>query len=196
MPIPTPQRGDVHDRILDHYRRFWGASRVDEVHWTPGHVGERLPDLHIAKVRPAQPGEMWCFATIGAWQATEEASHGLEFVGAARSEAVSVLWHLALTAYYHAGPPDYRLDVGQTVSIGEGWVEGSTLDAILVSLPYPWGPDLEHCLLPERHIRVLWLLPISEAERRFAGTDGVEALERRFDDAAIDYLDPFRPSVV
>jgi hypothetical protein len=186
----------VHDGILDHYRRFWGRARVEEVHWTPEHMASRLPDFHIAKIRPPEPNGMWVFATIGAWRATAADDHGLEFVAVARSEAAAVLNRLAMTAYYHAGPPENRLGVGHTVSIGEGWIDGSPLEALLVSLPYLWGPKLEHCQLPDRHIQVVWLIPISEAERDYVRLNGVDALEQRFEDTSFDYLDPFRPSVV
>jgi hypothetical protein len=139
---------------------------------------------------------MWTFATVGAWRATEDEPHSLEFVAVARSESAAVLWHMTLAAYYHAGPPENRLGVGHTVPIGEGWVPDSPLDALLVSLPYLWGPDLEHCQLPGRHVQVLWLIPISEAERRFASENGFDALEARFEETGFDYLDPFRPPVI
>ena len=44
--------------------------------------------------------------------------------------------------------------------------------------------------------RLLRVLPITEAERDFRSEHGLEALEQRFDDAAIDHTDPHRPSVV
>jgi hypothetical protein len=61
---------------------------------------------------------------------------------------------------------------------------------------YLWGPKLEHCLVPDRHIQVLWLIPIYEAERAYRKVHGTDALEQRFEATSFDYLDPFRPSVV
>lgn len=159
-------------------------------------MASRLPDFHIAKIRPEQPSGMWIFATIGAWRGTADLDHGFEFIAVARSESASVLRHLAMTAYYQAGPPKNSLGVGHTVSIGEGWVDGSPLDALLVSLPYLWGPKLEHCLLPDRHIQVLWLIPISETERAYVRAHGADALEQRFEELSFDYLDPFRQPVI
>ena len=139
---------------------------------------------------------MWTFATIGAWRATETESQGLEFVAVAKSESASILLHMAMIAYYHAGPPDNRLGVGHTVPIGEGWIEGSPLDAVLVALPYIWGSTLEHCDLGDRHVQVLWLIPIHESECVFMKSDGLDALEERFETESFDYVDPFRPAVV
>lgn len=186
----------VHDQLFAHYERMWPERAVTSVHWTPEHMATRLPDLHIAKVAPAEPGQAWVFATIGAWRATESESHGLEFVAVARSEAAAVITHLGQLAYYHAGPPENRLGVGHTLSIGEGWVPDSPLDALLVTLPYLWGPALEHCQLPRRHIQVLWAIPIYESERIFRRENDLDALEQRFEDVSFDYLDPFRDPVI
>jgi hypothetical protein len=64
-----------------------------------------------------------------------------------------------------------------------------------VSLPYPLGSDFEVCAWTQGHARLLWLLPISKTERDFKANAGLEALETRFDEAEIDYLDPHRPLV-
>jgi hypothetical protein len=50
-----------------------------------------------------------------------------------------------MVAYYHATSGDYRLDHGHTVPIGRPWIRGSSCDHLLLSLPYPWGPELETC---------------------------------------------------
>lgn len=191
QPTPTP-----HDGILRHYQAFWGADHVDEVHWTPEHLGTRLPDFHIVKIRPSTPDGMWTFATIGAWRATKDEPHALEFVAVSRGQSAAVMQRLGMVAYYHAGPTQNRLGVGHLLPIGEGWVRDSTLDSILVSRPYLWGPKLELCRLPDRHVQVLWLLPISRAEHQFARDHGIDELEARFEQAKMDYLDPFRLSVV
>jgi hypothetical protein len=100
-----------------------------------------------------------------------------------------------MVAYYHGGPPEQRLDHGHTVPIGEPWVEGSACDHFLVSLPYPFGPDLERCKWDSGHARLLWLLPITTTERDFKAEHGLEALEQRLEKAAIHYWEPDRPAV-
>jgi hypothetical protein len=190
------RRDSVHDQILAHYKKFWADRKIDEVHWTPGPMAARLPDFHIAKIPPGGATNFWTCASIGAWRATEHHAHGLEFVVVSRSESASVLERLAMTAFYHAGPDHQRLGVGHTVPIGEGWVDGSPLDTLLVSLPYLWGPALEHCKLADRQIQVLWLILIYAIERDFKRENGLDALEARFEAVTFDYLDPFRQAVV
>jgi hypothetical protein len=188
-----PSNSPIHNAILGHYRSAFGVQKMEDIHWTPGPISSVLPDLHIAKTRWRG---MWVFATIGAWRATEESPNGLEFVAVARKDDASVLLRLGMIAYYQAGGPSFQLGVGHTVSIGEGWVAGSPLEAVLISLPYLWGPSLEHCQLSGHHVQVLWVIPIHESERAFAIAEGLDALEQRFEETSFDYLDPFRPSVV
>jgi hypothetical protein len=101
-----------------------------------------------------------------------------------------------MTAYYHAGQTPQRLDVGHTVPIGEPWLPGSTCDHLLVSLPYIFGSDFEMCRWRNGHARVLWLLPITSAEREFKIEHGLDALEERFEAESVDYTNPLRGSVV
>jgi hypothetical protein len=103
---------------------------------------------------------------------------------------------LAVNAFYHAGPPSQRLDHGHTVNFGEPWLPGSGLDHALISLPYPYGPELETCAWDGGHARLLWLLPISRAERDFKRDHSLEALEQRFELAQVDYTNPQRASVI
>jgi hypothetical protein len=121
----------------------------------------------------------------------------LEFVLYAPATADEVhVETLTMIAYYHAGGGDHALDLGHTVPIGRPWVPGSTCDQLLVSLPYPWGPELENGTVPGGHVRVLWLLPITAVEKEFRHSHGLEALEQRFDTAGIIPTDPRRSSVV
>jgi hypothetical protein len=186
----------LHERIRHHYDAFWGADRIEEVHWTPGPISTRLPQLHIAKVVPAGEGEAWTFATIGMSAVDAHHSHGIELVAMSSDAGAAAMLNLGMLAYYHAGPEDQRLGHGHTVPIGQGWVDGSPMDHVLISLPYAWGPKLELCQVGDRLIRVLWALPIHEAERQFKANEGLEALEKRLEAAAIDPLDPHRASVV
>jgi hypothetical protein len=189
------RKPDLHTRIRRHYDAFWGAKRIEEVHWTPGPIPSRLPQLHIAKVAPANETETWIFATIGMSAVDAEHNHGIELVAMSPDAGAAVMLNLGVMAYYHAGPTENRLGHGHTVPIGQGWVDGSPLDHVLISLPYPWGPKLELCQFGDRLIRVLWALPIYRAEQQLKVTEGLETLEQRLEAAAINPLDPYRPSV-
>jgi hypothetical protein len=108
-------------------------------------------------------------------------------------------WRAASTpanAYYHCGPADQRLDIGHTVPIGEPWLDESACDTWLVEPPYPYGPEFEWCDVPDGHVRVAWLLPITPVGVRYKQQHGLDALEERFERRAADFADPARPGVV
>ena len=158
----------------------------------PGPIRERVPDLRIARLDVGG----WLYVTVGLWDAWQQDGHGLEFVLHAPMRDDRHIETLTMAAYYHAGGGDDALRLGHTVPIGHPWLPGSACDHLLVSLPYLWGPSFETCDVPGGRVSLLWLLPITLAEKRFRHEYGLEALEQRFDDAAIIAADPGRGSVV
>jgi hypothetical protein len=102
-----------------------------------------------------------------------------------------------MTAYYHAhSDPSYQLGLGHTLNIGESWLDSSECDVFLVSKPYTLGPEFEVLDVEGLHLHFFWLLPITSAERAYRVSEGLEALEQRFEDAGLVYWSPNRPSVV
>ncbi|MFG2045096.1 suppressor of fused domain protein [Dactylosporangium sp. NPDC048998] len=181
--------------LLQHLHGRFPGRDVAVLAAAPGPIRDRVPTLHIFSLAPQEGGQL--YATAGLWDATQMHGHGLEFVLYAPIAADEVhVETLTMIAYYHAAGHDHALDLGHTVPIGQPWIPGSACDHLLVSLPYPWGPKLETCAVPSGHIRVLWLLPITEAEKTFRHTHGLEALEQRFETAGINPTDSHRTSVV
>jgi len=103
---------------------------------------------------------------------------------------------LTVIAHYHR--TGNMLALGHTVNFGKPWFSGSSCDHGLISLPYLDGPSLEHLRTnnSEHDVQFLWLLPITKSERDYKKAHGIEALEQRFDDISVDYLNPTRQSVV
>jgi hypothetical protein len=183
--------------VADHHHRFFTGHTITERHQLVGPVTERVPQFFGHEVGPGPRYAGWTYASVGVWDAVHGPDgHGLEFLlsAAAPSERLTEL--LAMTAHYHAGKPTQRLDLGHTVPIGEPWLPGSSCDHLLVSQPYPYGPDLESCQWDGGHARLLWLVPITAAERDYKVEHGLEALEERLEQAEARTTDIARPSVV
>ena len=155
-----------------------------------------MPGFRVHAVGPGPRGSnAWTYVTgLLAGDAPGRARPA--FVLATREFTLRAVELLARNAYFHAGPEDQRLGLGHTVDLGEPWLPGSARDHGLISLPYPWGPDLERCDWDGGHARLLWLLPITRAERDYKVEHGVDALEARFQAARLDFADPDRTSVV
>lgn len=188
----------AQEAVRAHLEECFGPRRVHVGPCTEEIALTRLPNLRLATVEPAGDRPYAVYATIGSWDVVRHGEHGIEFVILGyEQDRADHLQRLAMVAHYHANDDEsFELDHGHTLPLGEPWLPGSTLDTVLVSLPYPLGPDFEVCEWEGGHARMLWLLPISDAEREFGRTHDLESLESRFDQARIDYLDPNRPSVV
>jgi hypothetical protein len=185
--------------VLGHVETFFDGHEVRARRWRSDPMDRRLPQFRVIHVSPGPRSTLWTYITAACWDAVHTDEHGLEFiVTGGESHDPRHVERLAISAYYHCNPDDetYRLDIGHTVPLGEPYAPGATVDHFLVSLPYPFGPDLEVCDFKGGHARLLWLLPITEAEKRFRHEHDLEALEQRFDDAEIQYWDLARPSVV
>ncbi|MFG3714789.1 suppressor of fused domain protein [Micromonospora sp. NPDC047730] len=176
-----------------HVRRFFTGHNVEIVNYDLG-AGRRraVPDFRIMVIGPGPRSDTWAYVTVGCWSAVNSDGHGIEFVMTSKQRQAAMVDLIAMVAYYHAA---HHLDHWHTMPIGGPWLPGSACDHLLVSLPYLHGPDLELCALPDGHARLLWLLPITAAEKAFRQQHDTEALEQRFDDAGIDPTDPLRASV-
>ncbi|MFC7791197.1 suppressor of fused domain protein [Streptomyces cinereoruber] len=188
-------RVSAAEAVESHVRAFFEGHSVEAVDHDLGPERRTvLPRLRVLVVGPGPRGDGWAYVTAGCWAATEKEGHGLEFVMTAHVRDRRFVELMAMVAHYHCG--GHRLDLEQSMPIGEPWVPGSSCDHLLISLPYLHGPDLEHCPVPGGHARILWALPVTTAEIEFRRRHGHEALEQLFDGAGINPVDPFRASVV
>jgi hypothetical protein len=182
-----------------HCERFFSGHAVSRLRDIPGleRTLTRVPEFEALMVGPGPRTKLWTYVTLGCWDAVHtDSGHGLEFFLIAPGQDGRHLLTLGMAAYYHGGPSSQRLDHGHTVPIGEPWLEGSRCDHLLVSVPYPFGPQLEWCEWDGGHARLLWMVPITADEREFKATYGLEALEQRFDDAGLRYWEAGRASII
>jgi hypothetical protein len=177
--------------IRQHLIQFFAGHSHEENIWTLGPALDELPELRVIEFAPGPKTNLWIYVTIGAWKSRKDPQ--LEFSIAAPEQDLRHVELLFMAAWYHK---HHRLGVGHTLPIGEPWLRGSNCEFFLVSTPYPFGPEFEVCNLSDGHIHFLWLLPITEAERKFKMNEGLEAIEQRFDESGLLYWVSDRVSVV
>ena len=182
---------DANAVVRRHLRQFFAGHACEEHQWTLGPAVVELPRLRVAEFAPGPKIGLWVYATVGAWEARGDPR--LEFLIAAPERDERHVELLTMVTRYHGRR---GLGTGHTVPIGEPWLPGSSCEFFLVSLPYPFGPELEVCNSADWHLHVLWLLPITAAEREFKVREGVEALEQPFDAFGLEYWVPNRVSAV
>jgi hypothetical protein len=184
---------EVRDAVRRHLERVWPDHPQEEFSWTLGPIEERLPGFRVRRVTPVMPTDPWVYVTVGAAGVAD--GDGREFFILSPAESPRHVETLAMVASFHADARS-RLSIGRTVNIGRPWIEGAAAGHFLVSLPYPYGPVLEHCVAPGRHVQVLWLVPITEAEVRYVGERGLEAFEQLLETSQVDVISPSRRSLV
>jgi hypothetical protein len=187
---------EAHDIVREHYETFFDREG-EELTWPHGPHGpaaHRLGAFRVLEIPPNDQTPLWTYASVGAFALGPPEAEPLEFLLLFGHQATERGVELVTTVAYHHHTRG--LAPGHRLPLGEPWIEGATCDAFLVSAPHPFGPTLERVRVGARLVRVLWLLPITPAERRFAAQRGLEALEQRFDDAPVEYWQASRPSAV
>jgi hypothetical protein len=183
------------EAIGRHLKDWFGGHQVYALD-PPADLADRVPGLQIIEV-PAGPRLALCtYLTMGCFDAVGANGHGTEFVLTAGEPEAAHVESVAMAAAQHCGTPAGRLDRGSVVPLGRPWLPDSACDRLLVTLPYPYGPNFEFVRWKRNTIRLLWLLPITPAEGAFIAVDGVEAFEARLEGMSVSFTDPTRPSVV
>lgn len=195
--VPARVGGDeTKEAVHRHLTAYFDGHEITRHRWHRGPIEMRVPGFEVAQVSPGPRIGLWTYVSLGCWTVAHAERQGLEFVLCAPNQDSVHVETLAMTAYYHAGLPHQRLDLGHTLSIGRPWLGRSACDHFLVSLPYPYGADIEVCRWEGGQARLLWLLPITQSERNFKVVHGLDALENRFDEAEIRFWDPRREPAV
>jgi Suppressor of fused protein (SUFU) len=185
---------DAQGAIEAHLRHGFPGQRVVVQGWRTDAMS--APHVRVLRVDPETRGGLWLHVSSGASVPLGDASgsrEGSEFVLVTPFKTLRAVELLAMVVYFHGVQ---ELKVGDTVSVGEPWLPGSTCGHLLVSSPYLLADELWTLPLPGRTVNFRWVIPITAKERAYAAERGLEALEQRFEEAGLEYWDPHRASVV
>jgi suppressor of fused protein SUFU len=186
----SPKRGNV---IHDHVWRFFAGHKVTERQWAKSYVSELYPDFRVLEVKPGPKDRNWNYVSSGTWEVAQEGAGLTEFTIITDKPGVRQIQILTMNHPYHR---DHNLMVGDSYALGEPWVKDSNCTHMLVSLPYPYGPDFELCAIDDSHLHIYWLLPITEREHDYKVRNGAEALEEVFETQGLEYWKTKRKSVI
>ncbi|MEZ5986957.1 MAG: suppressor of fused domain protein [Hyphomonas sp.] len=176
--------------ITDHYRKVWGAE-PETCQFSAGPVDELPEGFTVVRFPPHGDREMWTYATVGMSVISDECPMELHlFSPHASPGLVEILYAVA-----HYNRNAHKLGLAHTVNFGQPWIDESSCQYGLVSLPYLDGPGLETAQIFGREVNFYWLIPIAKSEVDFKKACGIQALEDAFERAQFNYLDPHRQSV-
>lgn len=135
---------------------------------------------------------MWTYATCCMSFAGDDLP--LELHMHSPRPSIDIVELLYATTHFHRTKA--QLGFSHTVFFGRPWLGLSACEHGYVSTPYLDGPDFEKLQIGNKTVEFGWLLPVTKSEVEFAIRYGAEALEREFERAELNYLDPSRASVV
>lgn len=185
----------VRSSLYRHIDRLWQVNHKDLLEWQAPGAEKVLPRFRVARIHPANHGEPFVFLSCGAWEASADQGLGQEFFLLAPSDDEAHVDTVAAVALAHAAGRG-MLQLGSLVPLGRPWLPGSACDHLLVSLPYPYGPNLERLSTgTDLDLAFRWLVPITATEADLARAQGAERLEARLEAARADFLDPRRAPV-
>lgn len=188
---------EVREAIVHHVKTIWPGRVLEPFVWALGPVNRSMPGFQVLRIAPAVSSDPWVYISCGAWRVGTRSGVRSEFFLLSPFESPSHVETLAMLANFHFND-SREVPVGSVVDIGRSWMDGASCDHLLVSMPYPIDSRFESLSLMDGRlvIRFLWLMPITRDEAVYARSDGVEALERRFELVGVDYLKRSRRSVV
>lgn len=185
---------EQQNAIQAHIRNFFKAEDFKVFSWGLGGIKDSLPFFRVMRLKQ---GDNWVYVSNGASTIQKGGNYGCEFVLVSPREDPLLVELLAMVAHFQSAPEHRFIDVGNYVKIGRPWLGASACTNLLVSLPYPYGPDLEWLHLDKsQHVRFTWLVPITDDEAKHAAEKGIDALEALFEKTGLAYLDIDRDSVV
>ncbi len=192
MNVDPVSARDALFRAID---RLWQVNHKELLEWEAPGVREGLPRFRVACIHPANTGEPFVYLSCGAWEASVKGALGQEFFLLASHPDPAHVDTIGAVALAHLAGKGL-LGLGTVLPLGRPWVEGSACDHLLVTLPYPYGPNLERVPVSDGFaLAFRWLVPITPAEAALAQAQGGEAVEQRLEAARADFLDPRRSSV-
>ncbi|MEM8981007.1 MAG: suppressor of fused domain protein [Pseudomonadota bacterium] len=180
--------------LIAHTTKYFEGSPQIRI-WDEDRMLSFSDGIRTYEFHPNEQVEHWVYISEGVGLLEPELLHPHEYIissdhsNGEHAELIAMLAFLISTRkrLFH---------IGETIDIGRPWIAGSSMSRLLVSTPYPYGPKLENAEICGRPLSLIWLLPIHDREQGFLASDGLEALEAKFDSNAIEFLDPNRASVV
>lgn len=177
--------------VKKHYEKIW-KNKAESKRWELGPIDKLNENFRVLEFPPTKKREMWTYATVGMSSLLDQEPIELHLFSYDKDESLIEL--LTAVAYYHQN--NAYLNLHHTVNFGRSWMGKSMCNHGFISLPYLDGPDLENLSVNESVVKFYWLIPINALELTYKKEHGTDALEEKFDESGLDYLNPERESVV
>lgn len=116
--------------IKDHYSCFWNSIGT-EIRWTGGRFAELPPGFSVLEFPPSAKRPFWTYASCG--MSVQADAPPLETFLLSERQDASIAELVTALAHYHV--TGAYLGLSHTVNFGRPWLDDSTCDHGLLSLP-------------------------------------------------------------
>lgn len=178
--------------LRQHYEKYFGICGNIKLP-TIGPTEKLHPDFYLLEFPPNKKIDVFCYCTVG-MSLDRKDDNLIELFVYSPSPGQSLVDLLTFCAAFHkTGVP---LNLNHTVNLGQPWISGSSCEYGFISLPYLAGEAFEIFNFEDREFHCYWYIPITEKERDFKVSKGVDALEELFEQKLVNYLNPNRKSFI
>lgn len=181
-----------HHKLLSHYISNWGDEYRSLI-WEKGPYKDLGDQFRVLEFPPTPERNMWTYATCGMSHFEDQLCLELHIFSDEQDQ--TLVESLIVIAHFHR----FRTRLGHwhTINWGRGWRLNSSCSFALLSQPYLDGTKLEILDLEDgKSVFFYWLVPITKEELVFKKEYGADRLEEIFEEKGLNYLDPFRSSLV
>lgn len=172
--------GDVHQHLATHL----------------GGPGQRVlsrDGVHVYRWAVPDDPDVEMLATVGASSSSER--RGIELALYSRADDVPPLAELLADLSAYPSREGTFLHWFHALPLGRPIVPNSGLTALYLAFPPVLGADFATLRLPGARVDIVWVIPITAAERDVFASRGADALEEALEEAAVDLADLRRASV-
>jgi len=181
----------MYKHIVNHYENNWTLDNAYFITLDKGPMKSYNPHFAVLVNPPTEERKMWTYATVGM---SDTQDNPIELHLFSEQENDDIVELLTVVAYYKLTEKNIGLD--DTVNFGKPFMLNSNCEYGLISLPYLDGPKLEKLKIVNKTISFYWLIPITKQERDFRWRRGIDELEELFEARKVNYLNPYRNSLV
>lgn len=175
-----------------HYEDHFGTKGNKTV-WNLDPHKKMHPDFYILEFAPNERHNMWTYCTVGMSLDRKDDNLIELFIFSPKKDDALIELLTIITSYHRNSAP---LNIHHTFNIGQPWLDDSICDYGFISLPYVDGKELEIFKFENNTFHCYWVIPITESEKEYKIEKGSVALEDLFEEKGIEYLNPYRQSLI
>lgn len=178
---------NYYNELEKHYESIW-AEKYAEIKWQKGPYSLLPSGFHISCYEVDKTTNVMITSGLSLYPKDEKIELFLYFKPNLYYET-RLAELLTIASHFHC--TQETLSVGHVFNWGESVIYKSPLKRGFLSWPYIEDKKIESF----NQVKILWLIPITDSEYKFVIRNGIESLEKLFEEKELNYIDLQRKSL-